>query len=294
MANIRAQDARRSRLIPAARQRIARPTRTAVMSGTSQVAWKNGKAKSPSNLMVYVSPIGEGSCKKSDRHDPVEQNPQAVCDPENCHGVHMPVHAITVIGRRNIRRDRSTLPPTFLADRLSSIHRLTTSAAIHSSLLPTSILRKIPVNGSTSLRWLEIVVTVGIAPFCGWQWRRFAHNTFAVSESGTAGPSASLGMTKGRPALTSAAVTHDDGPRGRRLSAIFIPLTSIPRPVGAGGMASLRVAAHLWQWWRWMATVNQLESPHPPRLPTHALDRLPTKNLIWTSTTLSRPCRTQI
>jgi hypothetical protein len=71
-----------------------------------------------------------------------------------------------------------------------------------------AILRKIPGKGSTSLRWLEIVVTVGIAPFCGWQWRRFAHNTFAVSESGTAGPSASLGMTKGRAALTSAAVTE--------------------------------------------------------------------------------------
>jgi len=44
-----------------------------------------------------------------------------------------------------------------------------------------------------------------------------------VGGKATADPSATLGMTKGRAALTSAAVTGD-GQSGGRLSSFFIPL----------------------------------------------------------------------
>ena len=97
-----------------------------------------------------VGPMCEGSGENSNRNGPMQQNPKTVRDPENCEGLHMPVHAITLIGRGRIRGDRNTLPATSLAHGLRGIHRLTTSTAIHGLYLPLNILRERTLEGSST------------------------------------------------------------------------------------------------------------------------------------------------
>src|ERR1700678_67554 len=59
---------------------------------------KKWKFVEPLKRMAVVAPIGEGAGKHSDSNAPMQQDPEAIRDPENCERLHMPVHAIALIG----------------------------------------------------------------------------------------------------------------------------------------------------------------------------------------------------
>jgi hypothetical protein len=82
--------------------------------------------------------------------------------------------------------------------------------------------------------------------------------------------------------------------RGRIASGFRFSINANCRSLRSGRDDKFEGGGPPWHGWRWMDRVNPRGSPDLPRLPTHALDQLPTKRLIWTRMTLSRPYGIQV